>query len=181
MLIDAFNKLQQVNVTAIDRGASERNKSPHLLSLGLDFQTGQTFTEMVQTVQINRRSSGEGSLHYSGSDEYGSCSPGPLKTTLHHVCKLCALSGIPQSHQKALGKVSRSCKSTAPFTLQLGSSHPPRSNEPGHQPRTPGSPVPRRPATGPFLPCRHLLAQLPSLTLSPSAAGIGSSRLVSHA
>lgn len=42
---------------------------------GLDFQTGQTFTEMAQTVQINHRSSEEGSLHYSGSDEYGSHSP----------------------------------------------------------------------------------------------------------
>lgn len=49
---------------------------------GLDFQMGQTFTEMAQTVQINHRSSGEGSLHYSGSDEHGSHSPGPLKSTL---------------------------------------------------------------------------------------------------
>ena len=73
---------------------------------GLDFQTGQTFTEMDQIVQINHRSSGEGSLHYSGSDEYGSHSPGPLKTTLHSVRKLCSLSGIPQPHQKASGKAS---------------------------------------------------------------------------
>lgn len=90
----------------------------------LDFQTGQTFTEMAQTVQINHRSSREGGLRYSGSDEYGSHSPGPLKSTLQGVRKLCAPSGIPQPHHKASGKASRSYKSTGPFPLQLGGSVP---------------------------------------------------------
>lgn len=39
------------------------------LPFGLDFQTGQTFTEMAQTVQINLMSHEGGSLHYSRSDE----------------------------------------------------------------------------------------------------------------
>lgn len=71
-------------------------KAPICFPFGLDFQTGQTFTETAQTVQINRRSRREGSLHYPGPDDSGSHSPGPLKTTLRGVRELCAPSGIPQ-------------------------------------------------------------------------------------
>lgn len=73
----------------------------------LDFQMGQTFTEMAQTVQINLRSSGVGRLHYSGSDEYGSHSPGPLQSALHGVRKLRAPSRVPQPRHKASGSQPR--------------------------------------------------------------------------
>lgn len=74
MLInDAFNKLQQVNVTTIDPdAAAQKKKTLTCFPFGLDFQRGQTFTEMTQTVQINHRSVGGGSLHSSGSEEDGS-------------------------------------------------------------------------------------------------------------
>lgn len=50
------------------------------LPFGLDFQTGQTFIEMAQTVQINLMSHEEGSLHYSRSDEHTATAL-TLKTT----------------------------------------------------------------------------------------------------
>lgn len=55
------------------------------LPFGLDFQTGQTFTEMSQTVQINLMSHEEGSLHYSRSDEHRVTNL-TLKTTSPSIC-----------------------------------------------------------------------------------------------
>lgn len=76
LLNAAFNTLLQVKCHHLrPRIPSHKIKAFICFPFGLDFQTGQTFTEMAQTVQINHRSSEEGSLHYSGSDEYGSHSP----------------------------------------------------------------------------------------------------------
>lgn len=71
---------------------------------GLDFQTGQTLTEMAQTVQINRGSGGAGSLHYSGADEYGSRGPGPLKATWRHVRQPRARLGSLKPVRKLRGR-----------------------------------------------------------------------------
>lgn len=103
MLInDAFNKLQQVNVTTIDPGAAAQKKSPHLLSLWIGFPKGPNITEMTQTVQINHRSGGGGSLHSSGSEEDGNR---PFENHFaSQVRELCAPSGDPQSHPNASGK-----------------------------------------------------------------------------
>lgn len=40
LINDAFNKLQQVNVTTIDLDAAAQKKSPHLLSLWIGFPKG---------------------------------------------------------------------------------------------------------------------------------------------
>lgn len=134
---------------------------------------------MAQTVQINRRSSREGSLHYSGSDEYGSRSPGPLKTTLHRVPKLLArlgsLSPIRKLLERHLNPINPWSYSHSSWAVLVS---PVKSNKDV----SPGIQLPIHPsAFKPSLPYLAITCWFwATITLNTSRAGHGSSYLVSH-
>lgn len=139
---------------------------------------------MARTVQINHRSGGERSLHYSGSDGYGSRSPGPLKTTLRCICKLGARLGslkpiknLLEMHRHPVNPRTHSHPSCSALI-------PPGHVKRGLQPRNPGRPHTSafRPSQNPFpiLGSPPAGSGLPPFTLSTSRTGQGSCYFVSH-
>lgn len=112
---------------------------------------------MAQTVQINRRASGEAvyiTLGQMNMEAAARLFENHFASRTYARCP----SGILQSHQKASRKASRSYKSTDPFTLQLGSPCLPWSNQTGILVQEFGDPGTPGPLSVPSLPCSHLLA-----------------------